>query len=78
MDVIYLHEIEQRNLLQLFSSGVGRGLRGKDGWGDLTNVQYKPTWNVTVNLPVQQIYPNKKILNVTHNKKVEKMKNIRG
>jgi hypothetical protein len=24
---------------------VGIGLRGRDSRGDLTNVQYKPTWN---------------------------------
>jgi hypothetical protein len=32
---------------------------GGDGGGDLDNAQYKPVWIVTMNPPVQQIYPNK-------------------
>jgi hypothetical protein len=31
--------------LAIASSGVGKGLRGRDNGGDLTNVQYKPIWN---------------------------------
>jgi hypothetical protein len=42
-------------------SGAGKGLGGRDGEGDLTNVQYKLIWNChNASLPVQRIYPNKK------------------
>jgi hypothetical protein len=41
-------------------SGMERGLRERDGGGDLTNVQYKPIWNCpNVSPSVQWIYPNK-------------------
>jgi hypothetical protein len=39
MDCIYLHEIQQINLLQLLYMG-----QGGDG-GDITKVQCKSTWN---------------------------------
>jgi hypothetical protein len=45
MNFIYLHETEPRNLLQLFSSGAERRVRGREDGGDLTNVQYKFIWN---------------------------------
>jgi hypothetical protein len=31
--------------LAIALSGAWRGLRGRDGGGDLTNVQHKPIWN---------------------------------
>jgi hypothetical protein len=31
--------------LAIVLSGAERGPRGRYGWGDLTNVQYKPIWN---------------------------------
>jgi hypothetical protein len=37
MDFIYLKEIEQRNLLQLLLSGVGRELKERDD-GDNVNM----------------------------------------
>jgi hypothetical protein len=40
------------------SSGKWKGLRGRNGGGILTNVHYSLFGNVTVNLPVQCIYPN--------------------
>jgi hypothetical protein len=43
------HHIPIRNktmkLLATAESGVEREWRGRDGEGDLTNVQCKPTWN---------------------------------
>jgi hypothetical protein len=43
MDFIDLYEAEQRNLSNHFK--WGKGVEGRDGGGDLANVQYKPTWN---------------------------------
>jgi hypothetical protein len=43
MDFIYLHEIEERNLLQ-FKWG-GEGVEGRGNGGNVTNVQYKPNQN---------------------------------
>jgi hypothetical protein len=31
--------------LAIALSGAGRGLRGRDGGSELTNIQYKPIWN---------------------------------
>jgi hypothetical protein len=44
MDFIYIYKL-RRKLLAIVLSGVGRGLRGRDGGGDLTNLQYKSNWN---------------------------------
>jgi hypothetical protein len=35
---------------------VKRGLRGRDGRGDLTNVQYKPIWNSQNKTPLHNDY----------------------
>jgi hypothetical protein len=44
------------------SSGARRGLSGREGEGDLPNVQYKPIWNCHYESPsVQQTYPNKNV-----------------
>jgi hypothetical protein len=49
-----------KKLLAIALSGVGRGLRGREDWGDVTNVQYKPNWNCHYESPlVKLIYPNK-------------------
>jgi hypothetical protein len=43
-----LHILVQRRTkkpLAVVLSGVARESRGRDSGGDLTNVQYKPTWN---------------------------------
>jgi hypothetical protein len=43
------------------SEGGRRGLRGRNGGSDLTNVQHKPIWNChNESPPVQQIHLNKK------------------
>jgi hypothetical protein len=39
--------------LAIVLSGGGRVSRGRDGRGDLTNVQYKPIWNCHSETPVQ-------------------------
>jgi hypothetical protein len=44
MDFIYLHEIEQKPLA-IALRGSERRLRGRDGEGDITNVEYKLIWN---------------------------------
>jgi hypothetical protein len=31
--------------LAIAIGGAGKGLRGREGGGDLTNVQCKPNWN---------------------------------
>jgi hypothetical protein len=49
---------------------AGRGLRGRDGGGDLTNVQYKPIWNCHYEFPQY----NKYILIKTLNKLLNKSK----
>jgi hypothetical protein len=48
--------------LAIALSGEGRGLKGTDGAGDLTNVQYnylEMSWWIS---PVQWIYSNKKFI----------------
>jgi hypothetical protein len=54
MDFIYLHEIEQRNLLQLLSLGWGRGLGGETM--DVTKVQYKSNQNCHYEFPLYNEY----------------------
>jgi hypothetical protein len=46
--------------LAIASSGTGKGLRGRDNGGDLTNVQYKPVLNCQYESPPP--YPNKKFI----------------
>jgi hypothetical protein len=41
MDFIYLYEIEQRNSCNCFK-WIGRGVKGREGRGNLTSVQCKP------------------------------------
>jgi hypothetical protein len=43
--------------LAITLSGTG-GVRGRDGGGDLANVQCRPMWSVPMNPPIQQIYPD--------------------
>jgi hypothetical protein len=43
-----LHILVQNTTMKpllIVLSGAGRESRGRDGRGDLTNVQYKPIWN---------------------------------
>jgi hypothetical protein len=42
--------------LAIVLSGVGRGRRGRDGGGDLTNVQYKFIWNCHNGSPMYNEY----------------------
>jgi hypothetical protein len=43
-------------------SGVGRGMRGRDDGGDLTNEQYNPIWKFHNELPLNtKCIPKKKI-----------------
>jgi hypothetical protein len=35
---------------------MGRELKGRDGGGDLTNVQYKPVWNGHNEFPLYNEY----------------------
>jgi hypothetical protein len=51
--------------LAIASSGMGRELRGRDQWGDLTKIQYKPIWNPSYEY-ILRIYPLK-----IYNKKKE-------
>jgi hypothetical protein len=63
MDFIYLHEIEERNLLQ-FKWG-GEGVEGRGNGGNVTNVQYKPNQNCHYeSRPVQWTYHNENVLKV--------------
>jgi hypothetical protein len=56
MDFIYLHEIEQRNLLHLLSVGQGVDQGGRDGASNLINVKYKPIWNCHNEYPMYNEY----------------------
>jgi hypothetical protein len=56
MDFIYLHEIEQWNLLTIAWSGVERVSRWRDGGDNATNVQYKPIWNYHNEFPLYNEY----------------------
>jgi hypothetical protein len=47
--------------LAIALSGAGRGSRGRDDGGDVTNIQYKPIWIVTTNLTYTIIYTNLKL-----------------
>jgi hypothetical protein len=54
---LYFYETEQRNLLQLlYLSGEGKGLMGRDGGGDLMNIQCKPIQNCCNESPVYNEY----------------------
>jgi hypothetical protein len=55
MDFIYLHETIKKSL-GIALSGVGRGWRGRDDGGDLTNAQYKPIWNCHNESPLYNEY----------------------
>jgi hypothetical protein len=39
----------------------GRGQEEQTVRADLIKLQHKPVWNVSMNPPVQWIYPNKKV-----------------
>jgi hypothetical protein len=54
VDFIYLHEIKKS--LAIAVSGAGKGLRGRDGGGNLTNVQCKPIWNCHNESPLYNEY----------------------
>jgi hypothetical protein len=45
-----------KEIIVIFLSGAGRGLRGRDGRGDLTKVQYKPIWNCHNESPLYNKY----------------------
>jgi hypothetical protein len=45
-----------KKCLAISLSGAGRGLSGRDGEGDLTNVQYKSTWNYHNESPLYNKY----------------------
>jgi hypothetical protein len=55
---MYLYELEQTNkkTLQIVVSQTRRGLRRREDGGDLTNVQYKPTWNWNYESPLYNKY----------------------
>jgi hypothetical protein len=60
---IYICEIEQWNLWQLFEAEQGVGCRAGGGWwGDLTNVQYKTIQNCHNESPLNNEYKNGKKL----------------
>jgi hypothetical protein len=50
MDFIYLYEIEQRTSCNCFTWS-GEKVEGRDGGGDVTNVQYKLFGIVTMDPP---------------------------
>jgi hypothetical protein len=41
-----------KKLLAIALSGAGRGLKGKDDGGHVTNVQYKSKWNYHYEPPI--------------------------
>jgi hypothetical protein len=45
-----------KKLLMIALNGVGRGLRGRDGGRDLTNVQCKPIQNYHNEFPLYKEY----------------------
>jgi hypothetical protein len=55
MGFVYLYETELKIPLQLFK-WEGRGLRGRDDEGNVTNVQYKSNWNCHYESPLYNEY----------------------
>jgi hypothetical protein len=51
-----LHIPRTKKPLAIALSGEGRGLRGRNDGGDLTNVQYKPNWNCHYESPPYNKY----------------------
>lgn len=41
-----------KKTLAIDLSGAGKGLSGGDSGGDITNVQYQPTWNCYNEFPL--------------------------
>jgi hypothetical protein len=62
MNFIYLLK-RTKKPLAIALSGMGKGLRRRDDGGNVNNVLYKINQNCHYEPPpIQQIYPNKKIL----------------